>query len=78
MFAFVFSLLQHIGIATASIMAEGLSYGSVTGHVGVTAMVLAWIAPVRCSLVAGTLGLMSEYLSTLERLLESTSADGVR
>jgi hypothetical protein len=40
--SFVAILWQHIVSSAAGIMGEGLSYGSISAHVGTVAMVLGW------------------------------------
>lgn len=74
-FSFISSLLQHVGSAAASAMAENLAYGSVKGHVGVAGMVLAWIGTVLYLLVAGGLWMMVDSISALKGLIQYPDSD---
>ncbi|KAK2746814.1 hypothetical protein FQN57_002856 [Myotisia sp. PD_48] len=61
---------QHVSSSAAATMAENLSYGAVTGHIGVAAMFLGWGALVFGVLAAGGLLSMIVTLHWLSRLVE--------
>ncbi|KAJ5666092.1 uncharacterized protein N7477_008540 [Penicillium maclennaniae] len=75
-FGLISILWQHINSSSTASMAETLTYGAATGHVGGVAMALGWIAVGVIALVG--LGLLEMKLSIdlLKRLIDVNTTDG--
>ncbi|KAJ5152924.1 uncharacterized protein N7482_009402 [Penicillium canariense] len=70
-FGLISALWQHINSAAAASMAEKLSYGQITGHVGPAAMAFGWIGVVLIGVE--TLGLLVMIMSI--KIIESLADD---
>ncbi|KAJ5736579.1 Ca2+ regulator and membrane fusion protein Fig1-domain-containing protein [Penicillium malachiteum] len=67
-FGLIAALWQHINSAAAASMAEKLSYGQITGHVGPAAMAFGWIGVVLIGVVAHGLLVMIMSISLIRKL----------
>ncbi|KAJ5663109.1 hypothetical protein N7507_003840 [Penicillium longicatenatum] len=69
-FLFVSVFWQHINSSSTASMAETLTYGAVSGHVGTAAMVLGWFAVGLTASVTIGLLIMIMSISILSRLTD--------
>lgn len=69
-FGLISALWQHINSAAAASMAEKLSYGQITGHVGSAAMAFGWIGVVLIGVVSLGLLVMILSISLIRRLTD--------
>ncbi len=69
MLSLLAALWQHIGSAAAVKMAEVLSYGTVTGHVGAAAMALGWASFALFAIVFAGLTIMIISIRVLAQLM---------
>ncbi|KAJ6095280.1 hypothetical protein N7486_006026 [Penicillium sp. IBT 16267x] len=73
-FSFISVLWQHINSSSTASMAETLTYGAVSGHVGTAAMVLGWFAVGLIGVVAIGLLIMILSISLITRLSDESEA----
>ena len=71
-FGLISVLWQHINSSSTASMAETLTYGAVSGHVGSAAMALGWVGVALLGLV--TVGLLIMKLS-IELIMRLTYDD---
>ncbi|KAJ5259309.1 Ca2+ regulator and membrane fusion protein Fig1-domain-containing protein [Penicillium angulare] len=69
-FAFVSVLWQHINSAAAASMAEKMSYGQITGHVGSAAMTFGWAGVALISIVVIGILVMIMSLAMIRQLTD--------
>ncbi|KAJ5772425.1 Ca2+ regulator and membrane fusion protein Fig1-domain-containing protein [Penicillium odoratum] len=72
-FAFISVLWQHINSSSTASMAETLTYGAVSGHVGTAGMILGWFAVALIGGVSLGLLIMILSISIIDRLTDSSS-----
>ncbi|KAF3387323.1 hypothetical protein F1880_001416 [Penicillium rolfsii] len=74
-FSLISILWQHINSSSTASMAETLTYGTVTGHVGGVAMALGWAAVGLIAFVGFGLFVMKLSIDILERVIAMDTVD---
>lgn len=70
-FCMISVLWQHINSSSTASMVETLTYGAVSGHVGVAAMALGWVAAGLIGTITLALLIMQTSITLLRRLTDS-------